>query len=323
MPHPMLAPLPYPAWKETKTTLHLMCQIVGKLRLGYAPYRAHWWNVALQPTVRGLSTGRMRAGDAFFEVAFDFIDHRLVAHASGAREPKSFALRDGLAIADFYASLFALLDELGIRVSILDRPYDMGVTTPFSKDTEHAAYDAVMVRRWWQALLWSADVFDRFASEFLGKQSPAHLFWHGFDLALARFSGRPAAGPPKSDPVQQQAYSHEVIAVGFWPGDDTNAAPAYYTYTAPEPPALTSFALRPEGAGWHPSGSGHIGALAYDVVREAADPRATLLTFLHDGFDAGVRAAAWDVSALMTDFGESRYRADALPNRRARRFTDV
>lgn len=310
MPHSLLEPLPYAQWKPTKTTLHLMSQIVGKIRLGHVPHRPHWWNVTLIPTCRGLSTLRMRHQDVFFEIEFDFIDHRLVVRTSSAHEPKSFALNDGLSVAQFHASLFAMLSELGMHVSIVGKPYGMGVDIPFAEDVEHAAYDRVMVRRWWDALVWSADVFEQFGSEFVGKESPAQLFWHGFDLALARFSGRPAAGPPKDDPVQQEAYSHEVIAVGFWPGDETTPAPAYYTYTAPEPGNLTTFSLEPEPAGWHPSGAGHIGALPYDVVRESPDPRETLLRFLRSGFEAGTRAAAWDVPSLVSNFGRRGYNAD-------------
>lgn len=314
MPHPMLAELPYDSWKETKTTLHLMCQIVGKIRLGFVPYKSHWWNVTLHPTVRGLSTLRMRQGEVFFEIEFDFTDHQVLVRTSRAHEPASIELRDGLSVADFHKGLFTALKSLGIDISIVGTPYGMSVTTPFTRDTVHASYDRVMVRRWWEALLWSADVFDQFGSEFLGKESPAHLFWHGFDLAMGRYSGRPADAPRKDDPVQQEAYSHEVIAVGFWPGDESSPQAAYYTYTAPEPPDLTSFPLRPDGkAGWFAAGGGHRGSLPYDVVRESEDPRETLIDFLRSGFEAGVKSAHWDTTPLLSTFGLRGYRSDAKP----------
>jgi hypothetical protein len=294
----MLEPLPYDEWKATKTTLHLMCQIVGKIRLRHVPHKSHWWNVTLHPTARGLSTLRMRAGETFFEIAFDFVDHRVIVSTDSAHAPATIELRDGLSVSEFYRTLFSILREFGLDISIVATPYGMGVETPFASDTEHASYDATMVRRWWRAVLWTSNVFDRYASEFNGKQSPAHLFWHSFDLALARFSGRPAGGPPKSDRVQQEAYSHEVIAVGFWAGDETTPFPAYYTYTAPEPNTLATMPLAPEGADWIASGAGHIGRLAYDVVRESANPSATLLSFLRSGFEAGARAAAWNAEAL-------------------------
>jgi hypothetical protein len=300
----MLAPLPYVEWKATKTTLHLMCQIVGKIRLHHVPHKSQWWNVTLHPTARGLSTLRMRAGETFFEIEFDFVEHRTIVRTSASHAPATIELRDGLSVAEFHRELFTILRGFGLDISIVDKPYGMGIETPFSLDTEHASYDKTMVTRWWRVVLWSADVFDRYASDFNGKESPAHLFWHAFDLALARFSGRPANAPANPDPVQQEAYSHEVIAVGFWPGDEKTPYPAYYTYTAPEPETLATTPLAPEGASWVPSGSGHLGVLAYDVVRESADPAETLLAFVNSGFDAGARAAAWDTSTLRSAFGQ-------------------
>jgi hypothetical protein len=311
MPNSLLAPLPYEEWTPTLTTLHLWCQIVGKLRLGHVPYRSHWWNVTLLPTARGLSTGRMRQGDTFFAIDFDFVDHALVVQSNRAHEPATIPLRDGLSVAEFYATLFQTLAAFGIQTRIVDKPYGMGVDIPFSTDREHASYDRVMVRRWWEIILWSADVFDQYASEFIGKESPAHLFWHSFDLAISRYSGRPSNKPPSDNPVEQEAYSQEVIAVGFWAGDPNTHTPTYYTYTAPEPPTLTSMPLAPAQAAWVPSGSGHIGALPYDAVRNAPDPRATLLEFVHAGFNAGTKAANWPKFPKHVAYCDTLYRADA------------
>src|SRR5260370_18754227 len=146
----------------------------------------------------------------------------------------------------------------------------MPVTTPCAEDEEQCSYDRVAVRRWFDILVWTSSVFEEFASEIAGKQSLVHLFWHSFDLAMSRYSGRPAGGPPKDDPVEAEAYSHEVIAFGFWPGDPNTPAPTYYTYTAPEPAGLTQQALAPPGAGWYPSRNGHLGDVPYHVVRNAA-----------------------------------------------------
>jgi Family of unknown function (DUF5996) len=311
MPNSLLAPLPYEEWTPTLTTLHLWCQIVGKLRLGHVPYRSHWWNVTLLPTARGLSTGRMRAGTTFFQIDFDFVDHEVVVQSNRAHEPASIPLRDGLSVAEFYATLFQTLAAFGIQTSIVDKPYGMGVDIPFSVDRDHASYDRVMVRRWWEVILWSADVFDQYASEFIGKESPAHVFWHSFDLAIARYSGRQANKPPSENPVEQEAYSQEVISVGFWAGDPNTPAPTYYTYTAPEPASLTSMPLAPVQAAWSASGSGHLGVLPYDAVRTAADPRATLLEFMHAGFDAGTKAANWPDFPKHLASCDALYRADA------------
>jgi hypothetical protein len=293
-----LEPIPYAAWEPTKTTLHLWCQILGKIALRSSALRNHWWNCTLKPTARGLRTELLHANGIPFDLELDFVDHRAIVRA-GEYDEVTFRLHDGLSVAEFYASLRATLTALGIDVPIVAKPYGVpSLTTPFADDREHLSYDPVMVRSWWNVTRWTAGVFERFASEFAGKQGPVQLFWHSFDLALGRYSGRLAPGPPKSDPVEREAYSHEVIAFGFWPGDPNVQAPTYYTYTAPEPSTLTEFALRPEGAVWNAAGAGHMGAVPYDVIRRAPDPGAALMDFLHSGYEAGTRAAHWDVEEL-------------------------
>ena len=296
----LLEALPFEGWEPTKTTLHLWCQIVGKIALRSTALRNHWWNCTLRPTAQGVKTELLRAGDTFFDIELDVVEHRTIVRVSTAPEPVCFVLRDGLSVAEFYASLRDALGTAGIDVPILGVPYGFpGQSTPFADDREHHAYDAAAVRRWWNAIAWSTSVFEQFATEFAGKQGPVQLFWHGFDLALGRYSGRRAEGPPKTDPVQREAYSHEVIAFGFWPGDANVPAPAYYTYTAPEPADLTTVTLAPAAASWAPSGNGHMGVLPYDAVRTSDDPAAALLTFLRSGYDAGTRTAKWDTAALM------------------------
>jgi hypothetical protein len=302
MPKALLAALPYRAWEPTKTTLHLWCQIVGKLRLRYTPHRNHWWNVTLVPTARGLSTLRMRDGTTFFEIELDLVDHVTILRSNRRSAAASFRLQDGLSVAAFYRNVMEMLHGIGIDARIVAKPYGVPMTTPFAEDEQHRTYERAMVRRWFDATLWTANVLEEFAAGFAGKQSPVHLFWHAFDLAMARYSGRRAAGPPKDDPVQREAYSHEVIAFGFWPGDENVPAPTFYTYTAPEPPELIAQPLQPAGAAWVPSGSGHLGTLPYEVVRTAADPKAALTAFLRAGYEAGTRTAGWDVEALASRF---------------------
>ena len=295
----LLEPLPFAAWEPTKTTLHLWCQIVGKIALRSTALRNHWWNCTLRPTARGLKTQLLRSGDSFFDIELDLVGHRAIVCTSTAHEPAGFALHDGMSVAEFYTAMRFALASVGLDVPILAKPYGFpGQSTPFPEDREHHAYVVTAVRSWWNAIAWTTDVFERFASEFAGKQGPVQLFWHSFDLALGRYSGRRAGGPPKTDPVEAEAYSHEVIAFGFWPGDANAPAPAYYTYTAPEPADLTSTTLAPAGAAWVPSGTGHLGVLGYDAVRNADDPAAMLLSFLRSGYDAGTRTARWDTAAL-------------------------
>lgn len=309
MPDPTTDPraawptLPYEPWVDTRRTIHRYAQVVGKVRMALAPPRNHWWHVTLHVATRGLTTGPVPTGDGrTLEVRFDVLAHALVATTSDGGEER-FDLVDGLACEDFYAALFRALRRLGVGVAISPAPFDIGGPL-LSRDREHDAYDADAVVRWWTALRSSAAVLDEFAGWFNGKQSPVHLFWHSFDLAMARFSGRRAPARPGADPVTAEAYSHEVIAFGFWPGDDATPFPAYYSYTAPAPEGLTAGPLRPPGAWW--SEAAGTAYLRYDDVRASPSPRATLLEFLASAYDAGAAAAGWDAADLATAFDPGR-----------------
>ena len=297
--HPVgLEPMPLDAWEPTKDTLHLWCQIVGKVQLALTPRRNHWWNVTLQPTVRGLTTRRMPTGGDSLELELDLVDHRLRARTTTGEG--GFGLEDGLSVAGFHRRLGDVLDGLGVEVAIRAEPFGVPVTTPFAEDEEHASYDAAAATRFLRVLQWSADVFEEFAGWYSGKTSPVQLFWHSFDLAVSRFSGRRAPAVPDADPVTAEAYSHEVISFGFWPGDRRTPFPAYYSYTAPEPPGLRDRPLRPKAARWTEPGGGSLALLDYDDVRAAADPPATLLDFLQSAYEAGAASAGWDLLTTAT-----------------------
>ncbi|HEV8462676.1 MAG TPA: DUF5996 family protein [Gaiellaceae bacterium] len=296
---PTLPPLPLTEWEQTKVTLHLWSQIVGKIKLASVPPRNHWWHAPLYVDVRGLTTRRMhsRAGVAF-QIDFDFVDHALVVK-TGRGEIASFALTDGLSVAQFDEQLHALLAGLDVDVEIRETPFGVPVTTPFRQDDEHASYDRDAVERFWQVLDWTDWVFEEFSGWYCGKTSPVHLFWHSFDLAVSRFGGGRAPALPDADQVTREAYSHDVISFGFWAGDDNVREPTYYSYTAPEPPGLREQSLRPAEAQWQESG---IATLPYDVVRNAADPRATLLDFLDSAYRAGATTAGWDIAELSSSW---------------------
>lgn len=290
--------LPYADWEPTKQTLHRYTQMVGKVRMALVPPRNHWWHVTLYVSARGLTTGPMPAGGRTVEVELDFIDHRLEVRASDGRTA-GFGLRERPACAHFYADLFAALDEVGVDASIRPHPFDLGDSPAFPDDTENDSYDADAVERYWAILRATDAVLARFRSSFVGKASPSHLFWHSFDLAHARFSGRRAPAIPGADPVTAEAYSHEVIAFGWWPGDDRRTPyPAFYSYTAPEPDGLRQRPLAPAAAEWQDTGGGSLAILPYDAVREAADPAGDLLLFFERAYRAGAEAAGWDVAAL-------------------------
>ncbi len=281
-------------WRATRDTLHLYCQIVGKIRLATTAPRNHWWNVPLYVDVRGLSTRRMHHRGTTFEIAFDFVDHALLILTSDGRS-KSLELADGLSVAEFDAGVHRMLRELEIDVEIKEEPFGVPMKTPFRRDTEHASWDGDAIVRFGQILDWSDSVFEEFSGWFNGKTSPVHLFWHSLDLAVTRFSGR--AGPQiDADRVTQEAYSQEVISFGFWAGDDNVGDAAYYSYTAPEPEGLREQSL---AAGrWIEAGPGAMAVLPYETVRSAADPRTTLLAFCQGAYEAGAHLAGWDIAGF-------------------------
>jgi hypothetical protein len=238
-------------------------------------------------------------GGAAFEIRFDFVDHALVVETGDG--PRTIELRDGLSVAEFDRRLHETLGELDL--AILEKPFGVAAfTTPFPEDYEHASYDAEAVGRFWRALDWSAAVLEEFSGWFCGKQSPVHLFWHSFDLAVTRFSGRRAPQLTGVDPVTREAYTHEVISFGFWPGDKDVREAAYYSYTAPEPRGLRDRPLAPAQAHWAEQGTGTIARLPYEAVRHAGDPRRALLDFLESSYQAGVEAAGWDRAELRSSW---------------------
>jgi Family of unknown function (DUF5996) len=296
-----LPSLPLEEWKETKDTLHLYVQIVGKIRLASTPPRNHWWHCPLYVSARGLTTRRMRHGGVSFEIEFDLIDHQLLTRTDRG-DQVSFRLHDGLSVARFHNELLTRLADLGVHPRIKAEPYRVPMTTPFAEDTTHASYDPEYVGRFWRVLSEVEWILEEFAGWFRGKSSPVHLFWHGLDLAVTRFSGTRLPDPLGGDPVSREAYTDEVISFGFWPGDATVRGPAFYSYTAPEPPGLNEQPLAPDDAFWAETGSGHQARLWYDDMRTAASPRIALLSFLQSAYQAGATTAHWNAEELASSW---------------------
>ena len=295
-----LPPLPLESWQPTKDTLHLFSQIIGKIRLASEPPRNHWWHVPLYLNPRGTGTGPIPGGGLTFEIDFDFIEHQLVIMTSDGR--RRIIDLPGLSVAAFYNRVMTELATLNIRPRILARPYGVPMTEPFASDTDHASYDPEAVARFHQVLLFADEALKIFSGWYSGKSSPVHLFWHSFDLALTRFSGRRAPEMPAADRVTREAYSHEVISFGFWTGDATVPAPAFYSYTAPEPAGLADEPLVPSSATWAPRNGTHLAVLMYDDVRRAASPRDVVLAFLESAYQAGGTLAKWDLPGMRSSF---------------------
>ncbi|MGB3634432.1 MAG: DUF5996 family protein [Rubrobacteraceae bacterium] len=284
-----LTPLPLEEWEETKETLHRYAQIVGKVRMELSPPMNHWWHVTLYVTPQGLSTGPIPHASGTFVISFDLLENRLEVKTS--EESKfSFEL-DDLPVADFYASLIGGLKSLGIEVSINTKAFDLDDDQTLDANTYHCVCSRPHVRRYHQVLVWVDQVFKEYAGRFNGKQSPVHLYWHSFDLAVARFSGRRAQLPDDVDHLTREAYSHEAISCGFWVGDENVREPAFYSYTAPEPEGLTDQPLSVDEASWQEGGTA---LLTYEAVRNSESPKDTLLEFIQSAYQAGARTAGWD-----------------------------
>lgn len=269
-------------------------QIVGKVRLAQTPLVNHWWNVPLYISARGLTTTAMPHGDTFFEMEFDFVDHILSIKCSDgstgtiALEPKS--------VATFYQETMAALRSLDLEVQIWKMPVEIPDPIPFDRDEQHASYDPEYVNSFWQVLRASEKVMQEFRSRFIGKCSPVHFFWGSFDLAVTRFSGRPAPPRADADPITREAYSHEVISHGWWPGHGPLGKAAFYSYTAPAPDGLSSAPLRPAKAFWSNELSEFL--MYYDDVRTATNPDEALMEFLQSTYEAGANLAKWDRASL-------------------------
>ena len=295
-PWPVLS---YEEWKDTQATLHLWTQIVGKIRLVQTPWVNHSWHATLYLTARGLTTSPIPYGSRTFEIEFDFLDHELrIKTSEGQIEVLHLAPR---AVADLYHELFARLRTVGLEIKIRTMPNEIPDATPFDQDWQHAAYDAEQAERFWRALAQADRVFKTFRSRFLGKCSPVHFFWGSFDLAVTRFSGRrapphPGGVPNLPDWVAREAYSHEVSSCGFWPGGETLPYPVFYSYAYPEPDGFKAASLQPAAARYASSLGEFI--LAYDDVRQAISPDATLLDFLQSSYEAAADLAGWDRPGL-------------------------
>ena len=297
--------LPYAAWKDTAATLQLWTQIVGKMRLAATPWLNHSWHVTLRVTARGLATPLISSADRDFQIELDFIDHTLWIRTSDGQF-RQVMLRP-VAVAEFYADVMIALEELGIALRIDEMPNEIPDAVRFGEDRTHASYDADFANRFWRVLLRSHAVFSHFRTAFLGKASPVHFFWGSFDLAVTRFSGRPAPRHPGGiphlpDAVVREAYSHEVSSAGFWPGGGPIDYPAYYSYAYPAPNGFAAAPVRPAQAFFSTELGEFI--LPYDAVRTAADPDAALMEFLQSTYEAAANLAKWDRASLECAVGE-------------------
>ena len=289
--------LPYDDWRDTRDTLHMCTQIVGKLRLALSPFEPQWANVPLYVTARGLTTSPVPDGLRTFDAEFDLVDHRLVVRASdGSIEQLPLRPR---AVADFFADLMGALDRLGIDVTISPGPSEVPDPIPFAEDRVHHSYEPADARRFFHVLSQADVVLKEHRSRFNGKAPPVEFFWGSFDLVGTRFSGRPATPPPGADTITRYGGDAEQICGGFWPGQDAFPAAAFFAYGYPKPDGIEQASIAPEGAGWNAD----IGEFVfpYDAMRVAPDPRRALLDFLESTYDACAQRLGWSPDFIRTE----------------------
>jgi uncharacterized protein DUF5996 len=285
--------LPYEDWKDTYATLHMWTQVVGKIALAASPPINHSWGIALHLTPRGLATRTLPCGDRRFAIEFDFVSHQLIVRITDGRV-RTLPLAPQT-VADFYAAVIEAMSELELPARIWPMPVEIPDPIRFSADTVHRSYDPVFANRAWRIFSNVATVFERARCRFVGKCSPVHFFWGSFDLAVSRFSGRPA--PPREGPgFMRDAYSHEVVSHGFWPGSGPLLEPAFYAYIVPEPPGFKEAVVAPAGAYYHSELGEFI--LPYEAVRRSPDPEAAIRAFVDATYDRAASLAGWDRAAL-------------------------
>jgi hypothetical protein len=286
--------LPLSEWKDTYRSLHMWTQIVGKVRLALTPLVNHWWEVPLYVNSAGLTTSAIPFEGGVFEVQFDFLRHELAIQTSDGHS-HSFALR-ARSVADFYEEFMDALQASGIKVKIWPVPVEIPDPIPFKQDTQPGAYDREYVYRFWQILISVYEVFLTFRARFVGKASPIHFFWGSFDFAATRFSGRPAPIREGADRITREAYSHEVISAGFWPGSGDIKDAAFYVYAAPEPAGFSTQNVGPREAFYHPEMKEFL--LMYEDVRRSSSPADALMKFLQSTYEAGANLGQWDRKLL-------------------------
>ena len=301
--------LPFADWKDTRATLHMWTQIVGKVRLALSPLLNHWWEVPFYVSGRGLTTSPIPYGTEDFEVRFDFIDHTLDIETSWGETRRTKLVPR--TVADFYNEFMGTLRSLGIDVKIWPMPVEIPNPIPFDQDRLHAAYDPEYAHRFWRILVTVDGILKEFRAGFVGKCSPVHFFWGSLDLCVTRFSGRRAPERPGADRITREAYSHEACSAGFWPGGGGIDEPAFYSYAAPEPAGFAESPVRPENAFYHPKL--HEFVLMYEDVRASESPRETLMQFLQTTYDAAATLGKWDRKELeRQDLSHSSERSHAV-----------
>ena len=297
-----LPDLPYNSWTDTRLTLHLVLQIIGKTRLGLTARKNHWWFITMYVSPRGFSTFTIPIDDGnnSLEIELDVL-RKAVVITHSQKGSVTIELQTGLSIAEFYQSFKSELRKMGLAPRFVEKPYDMGIDTAFDQLHDYNTFDWEEIHKFWQLMQWNNSIFQEFSGRFYGKTCPVQIYWHHMDLAVTRFSGKKLEPMDKSAPISDRdTYSHEQISFGFWIGDDNVKEPAYYSYTYPSPEGIEGITLKPAAAEWVDSNGSPMAFLRYEDVRNAQDPRQAVLDFLESAYQAGANLAGWKVAELTT-----------------------
>jgi hypothetical protein len=282
--------LPYAAWVDTLDTLHMVLQILGKVRVALSPKEPEWAHVALYVSARGITTGPVPSSAGLFEVEADLLAHE-VAIRTAAGDAARVALR-ARPVAEFWSEFVDALRSVGIETELPATPQEVPDPIPFPEDTKHHTYDGEAATRFWRVLTLIEPVFEEYRAAFQGKVSRVQFFWGSADLAVTRFSGRPCTPPQDAGLLERVSYDYEQMSVGWWPGNASYPDPAFYAYAYPKPDGIDSAQLDVPGAGWNDQLGEFI--LRYDDVRTAAAPEAELRRFLDSTYAACASRAGWD-----------------------------
>ncbi|MGB3591974.1 MAG: DUF5996 family protein [Nonlabens sp.] len=292
-----LEPLLYKGNEQSKLTLHLILQIIGKIRMSKTPRKNHWWYITEYIDTRGFTTGPIPHNNGFdlFTITLDVIDHELKITTSLGKT-EYFNLGSTTSVASFYNDISRSLKHLKIPLDILDRPFDLDLDHRFSDLDQVKSYNPEYTVQLWRTMLWVGQVFQEFGGRFYGKTCPVHLYWHSMDLTITRFSGNEAPSMPQDARLSDKdAYSHEVISFGFWPGDYQVPEPAFYSYTHPSPKGLDQKKIEPHDANWVEVNGSPMAILKYNDLIKYKDPNEVLLKFLESTYQAGASLANWDI----------------------------
>jgi hypothetical protein len=287
--------LPYDVWRPTMDTLHMKLQIIGKVRLASTQREPQWANVPLYLTARGLTTSPMWSGQTGFAIDVDLINHEVIVALNDGRSER--VALDARPVADFYQELIGRLHTLGIDPAITTMPSEVDNPIPFPEDRVHATYDPEWAHRFWRLLARIDLVLKEHRGRFLGRTSAVSFWWGTFDLAVARYSGRPVQPSKDWGIIRRVGGDAEQCCVGFWPGNATLPEPAFFAYAYPKPEGIENAVLRPAEAGWRPALGEFI--LTYDAVRRSPDPRQAILDFAESTFVVGATRQRWDPALLV------------------------